>query len=123
MKIQTTFFKATDGVKLKGIVYKSQSKTQKILISVHGMATNCIKERDEKIAEKVNELNIDFLAFNNRGHDLINYIKKESITTIDFAKRMNRNINSIRNIINGKKIITKKQYFKFKELLDKSHSS
>lgn len=28
-----------------------------------------------------------------------NYIKKESITTIDFAKRMNRNINSIRNII------------------------
>lgn len=52
-----------------------------------------------------------------------NYIKKESITTIDFAKRMNRNINSIRNIINGKKIITKKQYFKFKELLDKSHSS
>lgn len=52
-----------------------------------------------------------------------NYIKKENITTIDFAKRMNRNINSIRNIINGKKIITKKQYFKFKELLDKSHSS
>ena len=32
MNIQTTFFKATDGVKLKGIVYKSQSKTQKILI-------------------------------------------------------------------------------------------
>ena len=42
------------------------------------MATNCIKERDEKIAEKVNELNIDFLAFNNRGHDLTNYIKKEN---------------------------------------------
>ena len=78
MNIQTTFFKATDGVKLKGIVYKSQSKTQKILISTHGMATNCIKERDEKIAEKVNELNIDFLAFNNRGHDLTNYIKKEN---------------------------------------------
>ena len=78
MNIQTTFFKATDGVKLKGIIYKSQSETQKILISVHGMATNCIKERDEKIAEKVNQLNIDFLAFNNRGHDLINYIKKES---------------------------------------------
>ena len=78
MKIETTFFKATDGVNLKGIIYKSQCKTQKILISTHGMATNCIKERDEKIAEKVNELNIDFLAFNNRGHDLTNYIKKEN---------------------------------------------
>ncbi len=78
MNIQTTFFKANDGVDLKGIIYKSQEKTQKILISVHGMATNCIKERDEKIAEKLNELNIDFLAFNNRGHDLTNYIKKEN---------------------------------------------
>lgn len=78
MNIETTFFKATDGVNLKGIIYKSQSKTQKILISTHGMATNCIKERDEKTAEKVNELNIDFLAFNNRGHDLTNYIKKEN---------------------------------------------
>lgn len=77
MNIETTFFKATDGVDLKGIIYKSQNKTQKILISIHGMATNCIKERDEKIAQKVNELNIDFLAFNNRGHDVINYIKKE----------------------------------------------
>lgn len=78
MDIKTTFFKETDGVNLKGIIYKSQGKTQKILISTHGMATNCIKERDEKIAEKVNELNIDFLAFNNRGHDLTNYIKKEN---------------------------------------------
>ena len=78
MNLETIFFKATDGVDLKGIIYKSQSKTQKILISTHGMATNCIKERDKKVAEKVNELNIDFLAFNNRGHDLVNYIKKDS---------------------------------------------
>lgn len=76
MNIETTFFKATDGVELKGIKYKSKNKTQKILISIHGMATSFIKKRDEKIAEKLNELNIDFLAFNNRGHDLINYIKK-----------------------------------------------
>ena len=78
MNLETIFFKATDGVDLKGIIYKSQSKTQKILISTHGMATNCIKARDEKIAEEVNKLNIDFLAFNNRGHDLTNYIKKEN---------------------------------------------
>lgn len=78
MNTETTFFKATDGVDLKGIIYKSQEKTQKILISIHGMATNCIKKRDEKIAEKLNEINIDLLVFNNRGHDLVNYIKKEN---------------------------------------------
>lgn len=77
MNVQTAFFKATDGVNLKGIIYKTQIETKKILISVHGMATNCIKLRDEKIAGKVNELNIDLLVFNNRGHDLTNYIKKD----------------------------------------------
>lgn len=76
MNIQTAFFKATDGVELKGIIYNSSNYTKKVLISIHGMATNFIKKRDEKIAEKLNELNIDFLAFNNRGHDLISYIKK-----------------------------------------------
>ena len=76
MNMQTTFFRATDGAELKGIIYNSSNNTEKILISIHGMATNCIKQRDEKIAEKLNELNIDFLAFNNRGHDLISYIKK-----------------------------------------------
>ena len=78
MNLETIFFKATDGVDLRGIIYKSQNKTKKILISTHGMATNCIKERDKKIAKKVNGLDIDFLAFNNRGHDLTNYIKKEN---------------------------------------------
>ena len=78
MNIKTVIFKATDGVDLKGIIYKSQEKTKKILISIHGMATNCIKQRDEKISEKLAEMNIDLLAFNNRGHDLVNYIKKEN---------------------------------------------
>ena len=32
MSIQTVYFKATDGVDLKGIIYKSQKETQKILI-------------------------------------------------------------------------------------------
>ena len=83
--IQTAFLKATDGVDLKGIIYKTKNQTNKILISVHGMATNFIKERDEKIAENINELNIDLLAFNNRGHDLVNYIKKDSKENTELA--------------------------------------
>ena len=83
--IQTAFLKATDGVDLKGIIYKTKNQTNKILISVHGMATNFIKERDEKIAENINELNIDLLTFNNRGHDLVNYIKKDSKENTELA--------------------------------------
>ncbi len=83
--IQTAFFKATDRVDLKGIIYKTKNQTNKILISVHGMATNFIKERDEKIAENIKELNIDLLAFNNRGHDLVNYIKKDSKENTELA--------------------------------------
>ena len=79
MNINTVFFKATDGVSLKGILYKSKKETKKILISIHGMATNCIKKRDDIIAEKLNNQNIDFLAFNNRGHDIVNYILKKDM--------------------------------------------
>ncbi len=85
MNLKTIFFNATDGVELKGLMYKTQRSTQKVLISIHGMATNCIKKRDEKIAEKVNELNIDFFTFNNRGHDLVNYIKKSNAEREELA--------------------------------------
>lgn len=81
----TIFFKAIDGVDLKGMIYKSEKETKKILISVHGMATNCIKYRDEVIAKEINKLGIDLLVFNNRGHDLINYIKKEEKESEELA--------------------------------------
>ena len=78
MNLETIFFKATDGINLKGLIYKSEKETNRILISIHGMATNCIKRRDEVIAEKVNKQCIDVLVFNNRGHDIVNTIKKEN---------------------------------------------
>ncbi|MBQ2938441.1 MAG: DUF1749 domain-containing protein [Clostridia bacterium] len=101
MNIQTIFFNATDGVDLKGFIYKSKNETRKILISVHGMATNCIKKRDEKIAEKINELNMDILVFNNRGHDLINYIKKENKEKEELAGTSYEEISECYNDILG----------------------
>ena len=78
MNINTVFFKATDGVSLNGILYKSEQQTKKILISIHGMVTNCLKQRDTIIAEELNNQGIDFFTFNNRGHDIANYVKKEN---------------------------------------------
>lgn len=78
MKIETIFFNATDSIKLNGINYKSEQPSKKIIISIHGMATNFMKKREETIAKKVNLKGIDYLTFNNRGHDLINYCYKEN---------------------------------------------
>lgn len=78
MKIDTIFFNATDGIKLNGFNYKSENAGKKIIISIHGMATNCMKKREETIAQKVNKIGWDYLAFNNRGHDLVNYCYREN---------------------------------------------
>lgn len=69
-------FLATDGVILNGLIYESKEKTQDVILAVHGMSSNCLKKRDEIIANKVNGFGIDYFCFNNRGSELVTYIKK-----------------------------------------------
>lgn len=76
MEIQELFFDATDGLELSGLLYLPKQKTEKIIISVHGMASNCMKKRDSIIAQEVEKENIAYFCFNNRGHDLISYSRK-----------------------------------------------
>lgn len=71
-------FKATDGIILDGILQKCKKNTNKILIEVHGMTSNCFKEREKIIADKVRKLGIDTLCFNNRGSEIIKYCTKEN---------------------------------------------
>ena len=72
-------FMATDGVNLEGILDKASSNiSEKIILSVHGMTSNCFKKRDIEIAKKANEKGIDYFAFNNRGSEIVKYIEKET---------------------------------------------
>lgn len=71
-------FWATDGVILNGLLYESKTKTEKVILAVHGMASNCFKKRDEIIAQKANEAGIDYFCFNNRGSELAKYIQKDT---------------------------------------------
>lgn len=71
-------FNATDGIILDGYLNKCQENTNSILIQVHGMTSNCFKNRDKMISSKVEELNIDTLCFNNRGSEIIKYCQKEN---------------------------------------------
>ena len=70
-------FIATDGIELCGILYKGKEKTDKIILAVHGMTSNCFKKRDDVIAKKANEEGIDYFCFNNRGSEIIKYISKK----------------------------------------------
>lgn len=69
-------FLATDSVNLNGILYKSNNQTKDVILSVHGMSSNCFKKRDEVIAKFANEAKIDYFCFNNRGSELVKYIRK-----------------------------------------------
>ena len=69
-------FICEDGVELNGLLYESSIKTQDIILSVHGMSSNCFKQRDVTIANKAIDSNIDYFCFNNRGSDLISYVNK-----------------------------------------------
>ena len=69
-------FLATDGIILEGLLYKSKERTNKVILAVHGMSSNCMKKRDRVISKKANENNIDYFCFNNRGSELVKYARR-----------------------------------------------
>lgn len=71
-------FLATDNVELNGILYKSENtKNKKVILSVHGMTSNCFKKRDEIIAKYATSSGIDYFCFNNRGSEIVKYIVRK----------------------------------------------
>lgn len=78
MKNEMIEFYAEDGVALNGYIHKCNSNTDKILIEIHGMASNCFKAREKIISNKVETLNIDSLCFNTRGSEIVKYIRNKN---------------------------------------------
>ena len=74
--MEVIYFLATDGIKLDGLLYTSKNKTEDIILSIHGMATNCMKKRETTMAKFANENNIDYFCFNNRGSELVKYTRR-----------------------------------------------
>ena len=68
-------FLAKDNMELTGFIYKTKEKSDSIILSVHGMASNCFKKREDEIIKKALDKNIDVFCFNNRGSELVKYIK------------------------------------------------
>lgn len=74
MKVELIDIKADDGVILNGFINRTNS--EKIIISTHGMGSDCFKTRDRKILEAASNEGIDYLAYNNRGSYIMRTVKK-----------------------------------------------
>ena len=74
--MEVIYFLATDGIKLDGLLYTSKNKTEDIILSIHGMGSNCMKKRETTMAKIANENSIDYFCFNNRGSELVKYIRR-----------------------------------------------
>lgn len=75
METKIIKFYATDGIVLNGYINKANSNSKKVLIQIHGMTSNCFKNRDEVISKRINEINIDTISFNTRGSEIVKYIQ------------------------------------------------
>lgn len=78
MNTKIVKFYAKDGIELDGYINKCDINTEKILIQIHGMSSNCFRNRDKIIANRIKDLNIDTLCFNNRGSDIVRYAKNKN---------------------------------------------
>ena len=74
--IEKIYFELEDKVELVGLLHKPKNNTNEVVISIHGMQSNCFKKREDLLAQKINEAGIAYFAFNNRGTELMCYTKR-----------------------------------------------
>lgn len=66
-----------DKLKLNGFLYKSNTDTKNIILSVHGMGSNCLRTKEVRISSKAIKEGIDYYCFNNRGSEIARYAKRK----------------------------------------------
>ena len=71
MLIEKVYFNSVDNLNLIGLLHIPKEKSNTVVISIHGITSNCLKRRDDILAKKCTEIGISYFSFNNRGHDVI----------------------------------------------------
>ena len=74
--LEKIYFELEDKVELYGLLHKPENNTEEVVISIHGMQSDCFKRREDILSKEINKAGIAYFAFNNRGHDLMCYTKK-----------------------------------------------
>ena len=76
--LEKIYFDTDDKVELFGLLQRPDNnlKTDEIVISVHGMQSNCYKKREDILGNTINKSGIAYFAFNNRGTEIACYTKR-----------------------------------------------
>lgn len=76
--LEKIYFNLEDDVELVGLLQKPDNNlnTDEVVISVHGMQSNCFKKREDILANTINKAGIAYFAFNNRGTEIMCYTKR-----------------------------------------------
>lgn len=74
--LERIYFNTDDQVELVGLLERPKQKTDRLVISIHGMQSNCLKKREDILSKKIAESGTAYFAFNNRGAEVLTYIKK-----------------------------------------------
>ena len=53
--LEKIYFKLEDNVELYGLLHTPNNHTKEVVISVHGMQSNCFKRREDILAKIINK--------------------------------------------------------------------
>ena len=76
--LEKIYFDTEDNIELFGLLQRPDNniETDEIVISVHGMQSNCYKKREDILGNTINKSGIAYFAFNNRGTEIACYTKR-----------------------------------------------
>ncbi len=76
--LEKIYFDLEDKVELVGLLQRPDTNlnTDEVVISIHGMQSNCFKKREDILAKEINKSGVAYFAFNNRGTEIMCYTKK-----------------------------------------------
>lgn len=74
--LERVYFNTEDEIELVGLLERPTNPTKRVVISVHGMQSNCLKRREDILSKEISNAGIAYFAFNNRGAELMTYTRK-----------------------------------------------
>lgn len=74
--LERVYFDTEDEIELVGLLERPTNPTKRVVISVHGMQSNCLKRREDILSKEISNAGVAYFAFNNRGAELMTYTRK-----------------------------------------------
>lgn len=74
--LERVYFNTEDEIELVGLLERPTNPTKRVVISVHGMQSNCLKRREDILSKEISNAEVAYFAFNNRGAELMTYTRK-----------------------------------------------